>query len=151
MSALGARMNIDSILRATRRISNVSDKLDAVKELFKEHPDYVEQEAMAVAGVKLETVYDAANASILIAHYKRSGEALPQHAHRASLEYLISIKGKHLLKLAEGGIRIIQQGECAAIPAGMDHTTVSLSPNAELVAVCIPPELAYRKVDHGDN
>ena len=144
-------MLLTNIIRATNRIKDVNEKLDAIYALFQVKPEFVDENSMSVAGVEVETIYHSRDLTISFARYKHKHCSLPMHAHQTSVEYLIAIRGKSLLMLPNNITRILHQGECAMLEPKLDHTTVSMTDDAEILAICVPPEVAYAKAPNGNH
>ena len=133
--------NIDAIREALDRIDSAVEKMDALQSLFNAPPKY-DEKGVRILGVKLDNVYEDANSTITIAKYNEVTDALPMHIHNNSVQCLMVSKGKFLLKI-DSGIRIMQKGDCALIPQGVQHTTAALEKDSEIIGICIPPENAY--------
>jgi len=95
--------------------------------------------------VTLETIFDNENTSISVVDYKDEGSDYPEHTHEGVIEYLICLKGSFGIKLPKNGYRILNPKECAKIPAFTTHTALSLEPNSQLLAICLPAEPGYIK------
>ena len=94
-------------------------------------------------GVDLKTIWGD-NATISIATHSKAGNKVLSHCHEAIKEYLICVKGSFSVVLG-GGIRILEEGGCASIPESVEHSVISLEDNSQLIAVCIPEDLAYKR------
>jgi len=126
------------------RLDSVNDKLDAVRVLFDVHPEAVAADVFKVNGIAVDTLFDSDNFTVTRAIYNDPTKALPIHAHENVVEYLIITRGRFILKLDEH-VRMMNTGDCASIPPGAKHTTIATTPESEVIGVCIPPEIAYRK------
>jgi len=60
------------------------------------------------------------------------------HIHKDSIEYLIVVKGSLLLNLGGRDVRIVREGECASIGAGIQHFSTPLEDDTKMIYACIP-------------
>ena len=93
--------------------------------------------------IDVDTVFNTPAVSITIATFHDEGIKYPYHCHEGIVEYLIVLKGSFGIILPHNGYRIITEKECAHIPANIMHSCVSLTPNAQLMGICLPAEPAY--------
>jgi len=137
---------IDDLRMATSRIDNVSTRLDALQHLFKCDDANVQytDEGVEIGSVELQHIFHNDHATVTYVVYKKDEAYLPMHAHDESHEYLIIAKGKFLMKFRGGHGRIMGSGECSSIPMNTEHTCIALTEGAELIAICVPPEDAYK-------
>jgi mannose-6-phosphate isomerase-like protein (cupin superfamily) len=62
------------------------------------------------------------------------------HVHQHSIEYLIVVKGSILLNIDGRDVRVVREGECCAVEAGVLHHSKPLTDDTKLVYVCIPED-----------
>ena len=60
------------------------------------------------------------------------------HVHKGAREYLVVIKGSILLNVEGRDVRVVREGECAAIDAGALHHSKPLSDDTKLAYICVP-------------
>lgn len=137
---------IDDLKIATSRIDDVSTRLDALQHLFKCDDTRIRctEEGIEIGSVELQHIFHNEHATVTYVVYKKDESYLPMHAHDESHEYLVITKGKFLMKFCGGHGRILGRGECSSIPMTTEHTCIALTEGAELIAICVPPEDAYK-------
>lgn len=129
-----------------RILDRVTDRLDNLKNLFEDKSE--NQFIVTVDGfiydgsVKAKTVYQTDNVTVTVGEWSLSGDVWPEHKHTESIEYLIVFKGKAILTVGNVN-RVMRQGECASLPAGVIHSCTSIEDGTSIVGICIPPEKAY--------
>jgi len=135
-----------SLKEVAKRIDRVNVRLDAVKTLFKLGEDEIEETIdglLVNKHIDLKHIFSNQNVSITLVSYTSGQKHFPTHAHNDSIEYLIIVNGKLFVKFQDGSSRVVMRGECVAIPRGVFHTGHSLEEGTQLIAVCVPPEIAY--------
>ena len=90
----------------------------------------------------LEPLYQGEDCSVGFVHINNV-ELGPcgEHTHPESREYLIVAKGSILLNVNGIDIRVVREGECAAIDYGVKHFSEPLEDGTKLIYVCIPYDL----------
>lgn len=138
---------MDTVKDASERIDKVNFRLEALKYLFNFKTDeHLREtfEGFEVGDIDLKNVYHNENTTITYVTYHKNEAYLPLHTHIGSHEYLIITKGMFVMRFAGGYGRVMQRGECASIPTGVEHTCVAMEEGSELIAICVPPEPAYK-------
>ena len=92
--------------------------------------------------IEVTTVFQTDNVTVTLGIYHKKNIEYPEHCHNESIEYLIPMKGKFLVKF-DGLQAIISKGENVRLEIKCIHTCVALEDESELLAICIPPEKAY--------
>lgn len=92
-------------------------------------------------GVVLETIYGT-GATITICKFRYSGGRVSEHIHKNISQYLVCVKGSFNV-LLPSGYRILSPSACVSIPPNCNHTITALEDEAELIAVCVPPEKGF--------
>lgn len=143
---------MDKLESAGERIDKVSLRMDALKAMFDPEETTDKRIEHTVFGfvingkVSLETIYQNEDTTISIAKHQEIDTSYPKHIHAYSLEYLIVTRGRFTIRI-DGGLRVMERGACATIPKGVEHTLVAMDDNSEMIAICIPPEKAYKLKD----
>lgn len=125
-----------NILNTKKHLQTI-DNLIAAGEL-RLHGDVLK----ADNSVELKTIYGN-NGTITLCTIGLQGGRVPEHIHKDVMEYLICIKGSFRVDFANRH-RVLSPAECASIPHNILHTVTALEDNSELVAVCVPEEIAYK-------
>lgn len=88
---------------------------------------------------ELEPIYQGDDCSMGFVHISHV-ELGPceEHLHKGAREYLIVVKGSILLNIDGRDVRVVREGECAAIEAGSLHFSKPMSDDTKLAYVCIP-------------
>jgi quercetin dioxygenase-like cupin family protein len=92
--------------------------------------------------IEVTTVFQTENITVTLGIYHIKNVEYPEHCHKESIEYLIVMKGVFLIKFGKGS-RIISKGECVSLDIDCLHTCTALENESEIIAICVPPELAY--------
>jgi mannose-6-phosphate isomerase-like protein (cupin superfamily) len=88
---------------------------------------------------------------LVIMHVQfEEGSLYPFHCHEESAEHLVCISGKLQINIqpskeTQEFIKILTPSECMTLPIGVEHSAFALE-KTEVVAICIPPELAYCRI-----
>lgn len=130
-------------------MSKVSIKLDDIKEVQKTIDTLLsEKEIFMRNGTCLNSnswsikeMYSGDECNFGFAYSDDKGEfSFPSHVHMDSIEYLICVRGRVLLNILDMATRILNVGDCAAVPKNVVHNTTPLEPASILVYVCVPPD-----------
>jgi mannose-6-phosphate isomerase-like protein (cupin superfamily) len=137
---------IEIIKENSKKIEKATNRLDCLATLFNAPESKFTTKNGGFCyedNIEASTVFQTEDTTVTLAIWKKAQAVYPVHCHKDSVEYLMVIKGSFLLKFG-GAVRIMSKGECASIPAGVDHTVTSLEGDSQMLAVCIPPEIAYQ-------
>ena len=137
---------LEKLTKNKKRLDTVNVRLDALKVLYDVASVEEHEEGFALDSDILLTNLLSNNKYATVSHvvYKKGNQHYPAHTHEDSVEYLIVTHGKLFIKFQEGSSRIVFKGACCNIPRGHYHSGFALEDGTELVAICIPPEHAYK-------
>ena len=102
--------------------------------------------------IKVTRLYECGDLVIVLGSFE-ANSIYPFHTHGNSAEHLVCVKGKLEVKVTQQDLDTgalcdtiinLSPTECMTITAGIQHSVYALE-QSELVAICIPPELAYCK------
>ena len=93
--------------------------------------------------IEVTTVFQTDNVTVTLGIYHKKNIEYPEHCHKDSVEYLIPMKGSFLVKFDNKNTATISKGENVLMQIGCLHTCTALEDESELLAICIPPEVAY--------
>ena len=91
----------------------------------------------------VETLYSKADATMGFTTCGQTDGAFPEHVHEFAVEYLVCVKGTVALTFGANGcdgLRILKEGDCAAIPASVLHSSKPLAKETKLAFVCVPQD-----------
>ena len=99
----------------------------------------------------LEPLYSGTDCSVGFVHIARveMGEC-STHVHKDSREYLIVTRGSILLNIDGRDVRVVHEGECCAVEAGVRHHSKPLTDDTKLVYICIPEDKDIPSIIAGD-
>lgn len=87
----------------------------------------------------LEPIYQEPDCSIGFVHIaKVELGACETHIHKNAKEYLIVVKGSILFNVDGRDMRIVREGECCVVEAGVPHHSKPLTDDTKLAYICIP-------------
>ena len=106
--------------------------------------------------IKVIRLYECGQLVIVLGLFE-ANSIYPFHTHGTSAEHLVCVKGKLEVTITQQDlstgepydeIKILEPTGCMTIPVGVQHSVMALE-ESEVVAICIPPEIAYCKVSNG--
>src|SRR5574343_20581 len=146
-------LDIEKINASNIKIDAVNKRLDALRKMLIDKSRFNEIIPNLLgfdisSDTSIVTVFQNDDITITYGEWKNSNSVYPSHCHSESLEYIICITGKLLIKFGDNEQEsiIISKGECFKIPIGMRHSCKSLDMNTSVIAICVPPEEAYMKL-----
>jgi mannose-6-phosphate isomerase-like protein (cupin superfamily) len=133
------------------------DAYDLIESIFSKPFDFVGIKMsscgfnIADDAIKVTRLYECGALVIVYAVFAKDA-IYPFHNHDNSAEHFVCVHGKLQVKISqmdldgnmEEIIKILEPTECMTIPIGLEHSVFALE-QSEVVAICIPPELAYCK------
>ena len=139
---------LENLVESNKRLDNVHLRLAGISSLLGlalEQVTPLDRGAYIDGniGVDIVTVFQTEESTILYGIWKKANSCYPDHFHGESLEYLIVDKGRFTVKTAFG-FRVLSKGDCMSLPIGVGHSVTSLEDDSRLMAICIPPEPAYK-------
>jgi mannose-6-phosphate isomerase-like protein (cupin superfamily) len=142
-------------MHTERRIDSIErDAYDLIESLFSNpiklnlKVSYrgfnVENEA-----IKVTRLYECGDLVIVHASFKKNA-IYPYHPHTNSAEHFVCVHGKLQVNIKQSNLvgdletisKTLEPTECMTIPIGLEHSVTALE-QSEVVAICIPPEMAY--------
>jgi len=136
---------LENLKKSNAIINKVTKRLDILADLFQLSKDKIIEtpEGFNLNNlIEVKTLFQNGSTTISLGIWKKRNVNWPTHIHKNSIEYLVVIKGKFLLKIDEE-VRSMVKGDCASIPLGVKHSCVSLEDDSQIIGICIPPEEAY--------
>lgn len=125
---------------------SIDTVITQVSSLFNTHESRLEPNVYGglifEKDIEIETVFETESVTVTRGTWHKMGHVYPIHKHVDSIEYLICTQGKFSISF-DHGTRLMGKGDCMSIPMGVNHTVTPLEDNSQIVAVCVPPELAY--------
>jgi mannose-6-phosphate isomerase-like protein (cupin superfamily) len=131
--------NLTHVLENVKAMQLTIDKLLECGSMALKNP-FLKDTEVANKWV-LEPLYQQKDCSIGFVHI--ANVELGQcetHVHKHSIEYLIVVKGRILLNIDGRDVRVVREGECCAVEAGVLHHSKPLTDDTKLVYVCIPED-----------
>ncbi|CAK0763413.1 hypothetical protein CCP3SC1AL1_320010 [Gammaproteobacteria bacterium] len=107
--------------------------------------------------VKVIRLYECGNFVIVLGSFEPDS-VYPFHTHGNSAEHMVCVKGRLEVTISQQDlstgepcdeIQILDATNCVTIAVGVRHMARALE-KSEVVAICIPPEIAYCKVNNGE-
>jgi mannose-6-phosphate isomerase-like protein (cupin superfamily) len=105
--------------------------------------------------IRVTRLYECGKLVIVLGEFQADA-MYPYHTHGISEEHFVCVYGKLEVTINQDEsldesfdeIKILSPSGCMTIPAGIQHKVRALE-KSEVVAICIPPEIAYCKVNNG--
>ena len=92
--------------------------------------------------IRCKRLYECGAFIIILAEFD-ADSIYPYHCHDNSSEHFVCISGKLEVKVGDE-VKILEPTECMTIAIGVLHLVRALEKSV-VVAICIPPEIAYCK------
>ena len=88
---------------------------------------------------QIQPIYEDKDCSMGLVHIdKVESGPCEEHIHPGCREYLIVVKGSVLLNVEGRDVRVVNEGECAAVGAGIAHFSRPLEDGTKLAYITVP-------------
>lgn len=125
-------------------IARTNGKLNTIVELLNRGEMKLTETSLIVSDdIEIKTVFEN-KATVSVAEFKCAGCTMHPHEHTNVAEYLICANGKVNVHYNDTD-HIVNYKECVLVPNDTLHTVTALEDNTELIAVCIPAEIGYKR------